>query len=119
MKRGFSLAEVIIALAILAGVMAALLMAFTMSLGGAKNVEEASLALEIADSTMEQLKNTSYADLQNFTKDSETIYKGVTGYSVRVTTTKPEDPARVDVTVSWTGKTSASSLTLTTLAANY
>ena len=119
MKRGFSLAEVIIAFAILAGVMAALLMAFTMALGGARNVEEASLALEIADSTMEQLKNKSYTDLQNFTKDSGTIYDGVTGYSVKVTATKPEDPARVDVTVSWTGKASASSLTLTTLAANY
>jgi len=115
-KRGFTLVEVIITLAIIAGGMTALLMAFSAAIGISANIEEQNTALEIADAVMEGLKNTTYANLQGFTKESGAFFSNLTGYTVAVTTTKPADPARIDVTVSWVGKGGAANVTLTTLA---
>jgi len=118
-RRGFTLAEIVVALAIITVGMVALLMAFSSTLAGSRNIEEGNTALEIANATLEKLKNTSYANLQGFTADSGTLFNGLTGYTVTVTTTKPADPARIDVTVSWPGRGGTADITLTTLAANY
>jgi Tfp pilus assembly protein PilV len=113
------LAEIVVALTIITVGMVALLMAFTSALAGSRNIEEGNMALEIANATLEQLRSTAYTNLQSYTADSGTLFNGLTGYTVTVTTTKPADPARIDVTVSWQGKGGAVGITLTTLAANY
>ena len=119
MKRGFTLVEVLITLVIITGGMAALLMAFSSALGVSGNIEEEEAAVNIANAVMEELNDTTYSGLQGFTKDAGTIFSGLTGYTVAVTTTKPANPARVDVKVSWIGKGGTSSITLTKLATDY
>lgn len=119
MKRGFTLVEVVITLAIITAGMTALLMAFSSAIGISGAVEEQDTAVGIADATMEALKGTAYASLQGFTKGSGELFSGLTGYTVTVTTTKPENPAQVNVTVSWPAKGGMANVTLTTLAADY
>ena len=119
MKRGFTLAEVLVTLVIITVGMVALLMAFSLALSDSGNVEEEDAAIEIASAAMEELKSTAYANLQGFTKSSETIFSGLTGYTVTATTTKPANPAEIGVTVSWPVKGGTASVTLTTLAADY
>jgi len=118
-KRGFTLVEVIVTFAIITVGMAALLMAFSSALGISSAVEEQDTAVGIADATMEGLKSTAYASLQDFTKGSGELFSGLTGYTVNVTTTKPANPAQVNVTVSWPVKGGTANVTLTTLAADY
>jgi prepilin-type N-terminal cleavage/methylation domain-containing protein len=118
-KRGFTLVEVIVTFAIITGGMVALLMAFSSALGISGNIEEEDTAIQIADATMDGLKNTKYANLQGFTKESGALFSNLTGYTVTVTTTKPANPAQIDVIVSWVGKGGAANVTLTTLAADY
>ena len=119
MKRGFTLAEVLVTLAIITGGMVALLMAFSSALSISRNIEEAEIAVDIANATMEDLKSTPYANLQDFTKDAGTVFSDLTGYSITATTTKPANPAQVDVTVSWPGRGGTASIKLTTMAADY
>ena len=119
MKRGFTLAEVLVTLVIITFGMAALLMALSSALGVSGNVEEEETAMDIANAAMERLRGTSYTGLQNYTVDAGTLFSGMTGYTVTVTTTKPADPARVNVTVSWLGKGGTSHVDLTWLAADY
>jgi prepilin-type N-terminal cleavage/methylation domain len=118
-KRGFTLAEVLVTLVIITVGMVALLMAFSLALSVSGNVEAEDAAIEIANAAMEELKSTAYSGLQDYTKDAGTIFSGVTGYTVTVTTTKPANPAEIDVTVSWLVKGGTASVTLTTLAADY
>jgi len=118
-KRGFTLAEVLVTLVIITGGMTALLMAFSAALGVSRNVEEEATAINIATTAMETVKDTTYQSLQNSTVDAGTIFSGLTGYTVAVTTTKPANPAQVNVTVSWLAKGGTASITLTTLAADY
>ena len=119
MKRGFTLAEVLVTLVIITGGMAALLMAFGAALGVSRNVEEEATAINIANAVMEQVKDTTYQSLQGYTADASTIFSGLTGYTMTVTTTKPSNPAQVNVSVSWLAKGGTAGITLTTLAADY
>ncbi len=118
MKNGFTLAEVLIALVLIAAGMASLLMAFSSALGGARGTEEHETAVNIANAVMEDLMARTYASLSDYTADSSAVFSGLTGYTVTVTTTKPNNPAQVDVRVSWLVKGGTASVTLTTLAAD-
>lgn len=119
MKRGFTLLEVLITLVVITGGMMALLMAFSLVTGASRGAEEEGIAVNIAAAKMEELYNTSYADLVDSTSDSSAMFSGLSGYTVKVTTTKPEDPARVTVTVSWPAKGGTASVELITLKADY
>lgn len=119
MNKGFTLFEVLVTLVIISVGMTALLMVFGSALGVSGNTEEEEAALNITNAVMEDLKNTPYNSLQSYAVNSDTIFSGLAGYTIQVTTTKPSDPAEVNVSVSWTGKGGASTIALTTLAANY
>lgn len=119
MRRGFTLAEVLITLAILTIGMVTLLMAFSLALRTSRNVEEAETALNIANTKMEELRNLKYAGLENSTADASTIFSSISGYTVTVSTTKPANPAEVTVTVSWAAKGGTASVTLNTIMSDY
>lgn len=119
MKRGFTLLEVLITLVVITGGMMALLMAFSLVTGASRGAEEEEIAVNIAGAKMEELYNTRYADLADSTSDSGDMFSDLAGYTVRVTTTKPEDPAKVTVTVSWPAKGGTASVELVTLKADY
>lgn len=119
MKRGFTMVEVLVALAIISVGMIAILMAFSAALAMSRNVEEEETAVCIANAVMEQLKGTAYQNLQPYTQDASAIFSGLTGYTVSVALTKPANPAQVEVTVSWPAKGGTAAVALATLAANY
>lgn len=119
MKRGFTLAEVLVTLVIVAGGVVALLFAFSLTLAASSGVEGQNTAVEIASAVMEEVSRTSYANLQDFTKTSQEIFSALTGYSVAVTTTKPNNPAQVNVAVTWPVKGGTAKVELVTLAADY
>jgi len=118
-KRGFTLAEVLVALVVITGGMVALLMVFSAAIGVSRNVEEMETAVGIASAAMEEVRHTPYAALQSSADASDAIFSGLAGYTVTVETTKPANPAQVTVTVSWQAKGGTASIALTTLAAQY
>jgi prepilin-type N-terminal cleavage/methylation domain-containing protein len=117
MKRGFTLAEMLVVIVIVAAGIAALLVAFSAALGVSRNVEETELAALIAGAKMEELKACSYGSIANATSDSGSLFTGLTGYTVAVNSTKPADPAILTIAVSWPSKGGTASVTLTTLRA--
>jgi prepilin-type N-terminal cleavage/methylation domain-containing protein len=117
-KRGFTLLEVLITLVLIAGGMTAILMAFSLVTGASRGVEEHEAAVNIAYARMEEIQSISYTELQSSTIDSGTMFAALAGYTVAVTTTKPENPAKVSVTVSWPVKGGTASVALTTLKAD-
>jgi len=118
-KRAFTLAEILITLVIITLGMTALLMVFSLATATSRGVEERETAVNIATAKMEQLRNTTYANLAASTEDSSAIISSISGYTVAVTTTKPANPAEVNVTVSWAAKGGNANVSLTTLRANY
>jgi len=118
-KRGFTLLEVIITLALMAGGMTALLMAFSLATGTSAGIEEQETAVLIANAKMEELRSIKYANLLSSTTDSTAMFSDLTGYTVTVTTTKPVNPAQVTTMVSWPVKGGRANVTLTTLRADY
>jgi len=118
-KRGFTLLEVLITLVIITGAMTAILMAFSLVIAASRGVEEHETAVNIACAKMEELRGISYANLQSSTVDSREIFAALPGYTVTVTTTKPENPAKVNVAVSWLAKGGMVSVALDTVKANY
>ena len=119
MKRGFTLAEIMVTLAIVTVGMSGMLSAFSKALNVTRNIEENEIALAIAESTLEKYRGEGYLQLQDFSADSAFIIPGLSGYTVTLKTNRPQDPALVSVTVSWLVNGGTDSLSLTTLISNY
>lgn len=119
MKRGFTLVEVLITLVIVTGGTMALLMAFSLATGASRGTEEQETAVGIANAKMEELYKTEYVDLQDSISDSSAMFGAISGYTVTVKTTKPDNPAKVSVTVSWAAKGGTANVELVTLRASY
>lgn len=103
-KRGFTLAELLLAAAILVFVLSGLLLLFINCLTLNESNRNLTIAISHAQYAMEEIKNTAFASIQNATWDSSTISsRGLTplpNESV-VITVNGADPLDIITTVNW------------------
>jgi type II secretory pathway pseudopilin PulG len=116
-RGGFTLLEALVAVVLIAGGVAAVMWAFGAGIAATTDVEDTAAALDIAQAKMEEIKNTSFANLAD---SGPTADPNFPRFSVTVNVAEGQNPMQVDVTVAWGvikgGQTSTS---LTTLVADY
>lgn len=115
-NRGFTLLEVLIATIILTVGIVALMWAFSSGIYAVGDIENVDSALNIAQAKMEQIKNTPFASLAD---SGPTADSNFPNFNLAVNVAEGQNPMQVDVTVAWQVKGGQTSITLTTLVANY
>lgn len=114
--NGFTLLEVLIAVIILTVGIVAILWAFNAGIYASSGIENVDLALNIAQGTMEQIKNTPFASLADSGPAADSDFPN---FNVSVNVAEGQEPMQVDTTVSWEVKGGQASVTLTTLVVDY
>lgn len=115
-SKGFTLLEMMMAIAILAGSFLALSQGLAAGIVSSTDTENVGRALNIAQAKMETLKNTAFSGLVDSGPSADPDF---TNFEVTVNVAEGQDPMRIDVTVNWNVKAGVSSVALTTLAADY
>lgn len=113
-NRGFTLLEILITIVILTTGVIALSQAFSTGMLASTDVENVDSALNIAQATMEGLRNTSFAGLAG---SGPTADANFPNFNVTVSLSGT-DPKQIDVTVAWNAKGGGTNVHLTTLRAN-
>lgn len=119
-NHGFSLLEILITIIILTIGVIAISGAFSAGMFTSTDVENVDLALNIAQANMETIKNQNFADIDTDAEISTLVSNyGFSNFTVSGDVAEGQDPMQVDVTVTWNVKGGQTSITLTTLVANY
>ena len=116
LKRGLTLIEILISLALLSVGIISITSAFSTGISASGDSENVATALNIAQKKMEVIKNTAFANISNGSAAADPIF---TGFNTSVNAATGQNPMQVNVTVSWRAKDGNTSITLTTLVANY
>jgi prepilin-type N-terminal cleavage/methylation domain-containing protein len=116
--RGFSLLELLVAVVLFASGVAALAWAISAGLSASVNIESMDLALNIAQSKMEDIKDRSFDTIVAEGDYGPLADPDFPDYDVTVSIADGDDPMRVDVTVTWDARGGQTSVTLTTLVTN-
>lgn len=116
MKKGFTLLEVLIATVIFTAGVVSIIWALNSGIYATSDIENVDLALNIAQTKMEELKNTAFGSLAD---SGPTADANFPRFSTIVNVAEGQNPIQVDVTVNWDVHGSSSGFTLTTLIADY
>lgn len=113
---GLTLLEVLIAAVIFTIGVTAIIWALNSGIYAAGGIENVDLALNIAQAKMEEIKNTAFG---NLTDSGPAADANFPRFSTTVNVAEGQNPMQADVTVAWPVKGGSTSVTLTTLVANY
>ncbi|MBI3324669.1 MAG: prepilin-type N-terminal cleavage/methylation domain-containing protein [Candidatus Omnitrophica bacterium] len=114
-ENGFTLLEVLLAVALLAGGTVAVAELFQTAQWGSTEAENALIATQLTQARLEELRNTAYASLANETKASISSPSGFSRFSREVTVTTPYTNLKlIVVTVYWTGTGGETNVSLST-----
>ena len=118
-RRGFSLIELMIAILLLVGGVAAATFMMSRGMFATTDAESVEQAVSLAQEKMENLRGTAFASIANETKAA---VSGWTGFSREVAVSQPagtnSDFKQVVVTVYWNTVDGELSTSLTTSVAN-
>jgi prepilin-type N-terminal cleavage/methylation domain-containing protein len=114
--EGLTLIEILISLAILSIGIVSITGAFSTGIGASGDSENVKTALDIAGKKMEALKYSAFANLSNSGPSADINFPN---FNTTVQVSAGQNPMQVNVTVSWKAKGATTSITLTTLVANY
>jgi Tfp pilus assembly protein PilV len=114
LKKSFTLLEIIITTLILTLGVIGISRALSTGLFAYKDFENVNLALSIAQTKMEELKNTSFENLSDSGPISDENFPD---FKVKVDIEEGKNPCKVIVEVSWGSP--EEKITLTTLIADY
>ena len=118
-KTGFSLAEMVIVLIFVTAGFLPLMLLFSNGIVTSSNTSKSLEAVQLAQQTMEQLKNISWSNIVNSSEASGTIF-GYPSFTRSVSAAEPNTNLKdVVVTVSWQTGAVSDSLSLETYFANY
>ena len=117
--NGFTLIEVLIAVALFVFFTVSLLQAFNIGFFSIQDIEVTNLAYYLGGRKMEQLRDTAY---DSIVSEGRTPIPGFSGYESQVDTSFPQSPnqniKKVTVTVHYSVKDGPKSLFITTLIVN-
>jgi prepilin-type N-terminal cleavage/methylation domain-containing protein len=118
-QRGFTLIEILIAVALLSAGVTASSFVFGRALLAANSAEEMEQAVALAQEKLENLRGTAFASIVS---ESKAAVSGWTGFSREVTVTQPSgtnsDFKQVVATLYWNTTGGEDSTALTTLMTN-
>lgn len=114
--KAFTLLEVLISLVLFVAGVISVVSAFSVGLLASSDFEDTQVALLIAQSKMEEIRKLPFSDLADSGPLADSFFPR---FNVTVNVTEGQDPATVDVTVSWQKKGEATSISLATLKADY
>lgn len=114
--KGFSLAEVLIATILLSMCVVAMSKIFSVGMFVSGDAENINLALNIAQSKMEEIKGKDFLNLTDSTFQQHCDFSD---FRVAVDVTEKKNPMRVNVIVAWDVKGGEKNITLSTLVAEY
>ena len=114
-SQGFTLLEIILTILLLILGVIALSQAMSTGMLASTDAENVDLALNIAQTKMETIKNTAFSGIAS---NGPTADANFPNFSTTVTVTGT-DPKQVDVTVAWNVQGGSTNVGLTTLVANY
>lgn len=118
--KGFTLLEVLIAVVLFTAGTIALITALNSGIFSVGDVEKTRLALNIAQANMELIKNKSFTDIDTDTEISNLVSNlGFSDFTVSGNVAEGQNPMQADVTAAWNVRGGVTSVTLTTLVANY
>jgi len=101
-KRGFTLLEMLIAVTIFVVGVAIIVWFFAFGLFSSIDAENTTIAMNLAQKKMEEIKNLAYADIVD---EAKADVSGFSGFQDEITVTEPEtDLKQVVVTAYWTLK---------------
>ena len=115
-KAGFTLLEILLTLIILMVGVLSITMAFTRGVFVSSDLENIELALNIASSKMEEIKDTDFVDLADSGPVADPDFPN---FNLSVDAAQGQNPMRVDVTVEWLLKGGQGNVVLTTLVADF
>ncbi len=111
-KSGFTLLEVLIALLVFTSGVIVMMGLFSRGLVSAADAEDTTIAMNLAQRRMEEIKNL---DFTGIVSEAKAPVSGFPGFQREVAVTAPEtDLKQVTVTVSWTFKDDEISVPLVT-----
>ena len=115
-KNGFTLLEIMLAVLILAISMVGLIWAINAGIFSSTDIDNVDLALNVAQSKMEEIKNTSYSSIASAVKSA---VPGISGFQQSVNVTNVyTNLKQVDVTVYWSTRGAETNVSLSTYVAN-
>ena len=117
-EEGFTLLEIILAIAIFSASIIAIMRAFSSGLASSGDAENVSLAVNIAKEEMEKIKNTSFASISGNGPVPADTTAPFSRFNVTVDTTG-SNPKQIDVTVDWNVQGGTAGIVLTTLRTDY
>jgi Tfp pilus assembly protein PilV len=118
-KNGFSLVEMLLVLVFITVGFLPLMLLFSNGIVTSSNTSKSSQALELAQQTLEELKNTSWSNIVDSSNDKGTI-AGYPAFSRSVSAAEPNTNLKdVIVLISWQTGTVSDSLSIETYFANY
>jgi type IV pilus assembly protein PilV len=114
-KRGFALLEILLALLLFSAGLVAIAGLYGTALDSGQDAEQTSIAVNLAQKRMEEIRNLSYASIVNESKTA--LVSPFTAYSRSVTAAELMNPVglkQVTVTVYWNIKGRETSISLVT-----
>ena len=114
--RGFTLLEILITIVLLSVGMVGITKAFSSGFIAVTDVENVSLALDIAQAEMEIIRDTSFNMVLDKGPTPDSVFSD---FNVTHNVSEGQNPKQVDVTVAWDVKGEQNTITLTTLVADY
>lgn len=118
-RRGFSLLEVMLTLALVSAGTVAVVELFQRARVGGTDGENVLIATDLAQRRLEELRNTAYGSLTNESAASVSSPSGYSRFTRSVTVTTPfTNLKQVVVTVSWAAPGGTPSVSLQTYRSN-
>ena len=119
LRRGFTLLETMLALALFAVGTVALMELLQRAHAGIADGESILIASHLGQRRLEELRNTAYSSLTNESKASVSSPSGYSRFSRQVTVTTPyTNLKQIVVTVYWTGPGGETNVSLQTYRSN-
>lgn len=117
-SKGFTLIEVIITIILLVAGMVSVISLFGTGLFADSQVESRTIAINLAQEKMEEIKDaSSYSNIDSFASGKTALTGDFSGYSREVTVAG--NPKQVNVIVYWNAKQNEQRVNLVTLFADY
>lgn len=114
-KKGFTLLELLLTMVLFSSGVVALAWAISAGVSASIHIEGMDLALNIAQSAMEEAKNKSFTTLVSEGSTGPTADPDFSDYDITFNIASGNDPMRIDVIVTWDVKGGENSVTLTSL----
>jgi prepilin-type N-terminal cleavage/methylation domain-containing protein len=117
-EEGFTLLEIILALAIFSGSIIAVMRAFSIGLASSGDVEDMSLALNLAQKKMEEIVNIPFASVISSGPVPADTTAPFSKFNITVNVTGA-NPKEINTAVNWNVQGGTAGVMLTTLRTNY